>query len=77
MRRSGNYNYDYAHSFFGEDFKSKPLYRLILTGGFGLNCRMYFFYEYCKMVGQVYPKKFSSRVYPKKIQKDWMQIYYR
>ena len=26
IRNSGNYNYDYAHSFFGKDFKSKPLY---------------------------------------------------
>ena len=26
MRNSGNYNYDYHHSFFGKDFQSKLLY---------------------------------------------------
>ena len=26
LRNSGNYIYDYAHSFFGKDFYSKPLY---------------------------------------------------
>ena len=26
MVNSGNYNNDYAHSFFGKDFSSKPLY---------------------------------------------------
>ena len=30
MRNSGNYNYNYAHSCFGKDFESKPLY--IYTG---------------------------------------------
>ena len=29
MRKSGNYSYDYAHSFFGEDFQSKALYLLV------------------------------------------------
>ena len=27
IRNSGNYNYDYFHSFFGKDFQSKPLYQ--------------------------------------------------
>ena len=26
MRNLGNDTYDYAHSFFGKDFESKPLY---------------------------------------------------
>ena len=26
MKNSGNYINDYAHSFFGKDFQSKPLY---------------------------------------------------
>ena len=30
MRNSGNQNYNYAHSFFGKDFKSIPLYWLYL-----------------------------------------------
>ena len=29
MRNPGNYNYNYAHSFFGKDFQSKPLYWLV------------------------------------------------
>ena len=29
LRNSGNYIYDYAHSFFGKDFKSKPLTGMI------------------------------------------------
>ena len=29
MRNSGNYIYDYPHSFIGKDFESKPLYWLL------------------------------------------------
>ena len=30
LRNSGNYNYDYAHSFFGKGFQSSALYSCIL-----------------------------------------------
>ena len=30
MRNSGNYTYDFAHSFFGKDFYSKQLYWFLL-----------------------------------------------
>ena len=29
MRKSGIYIHDYPHSYFGKDFRSKPLYRLV------------------------------------------------